>query len=191
MTNIKLCGLTREEDIKTANKLKPEYIGFVFYDKSRRNVTKAKAKQLKSMLNPEIKAVGVFVDAPASQVEELLEENIIDVAQLHGNEDDEYIKKLKEYTKLPIINAYRNSIYADYVLYDNENPGKGLNYDINKIKNDKPFFLAGGISIDNIDTAKALNPYCIDVSSGAETKGFKDEIKIKELIEKVRSNGKR
>ena len=96
MTTIKLCGLTREADIKKANELKPEYVGFVFYEKSRRNVTHKQAKKLKSMLNPEIKAVGVFVDAPAKQVEELFEEQIIDVAQLHGNEDEDYIKELMD-----------------------------------------------------------------------------------------------
>ena len=87
-----------------------------------------------------------------------------------------------DYCKLPIIKAYRNSIYADYVLYDNSDPGKGMKFDWNKIKDDKPFFLAGGINISDIEKAKILNPYCIDVSSSVETDGYKDFEKMKEFI---------
>ena len=179
---VKICGLRRIIDIDYVNELKPDFIGFVFALNKTRTIDISLAKLLKERLDNDIKAVGVFRNNDINYVKEVIDSNVIDMIQLHGNEDDEYIKKLKEYTKLPIINAYRNSIYADYVLYDNENPGKGLNYDINKIKNDKPFFLAGGISIDNIDTAKALNPYCIDVSSSVETDGFKDYEKMKEFI---------
>ena len=106
MTTIKLCGLTREEDIIKANELKPEYVGFVFYEKSKRNVSYNQAKKLKSMLNPEIKAVGVFVDAPEKEVENLFQENIIDVAQLHGNEDEEYIKNLMD-NNIPVIKTFK------------------------------------------------------------------------------------
>ena len=89
MSKIKLCGLSRKCDIVWANALKPEYIGFVFWSKSKRNVPLEKAKELKDLLSPDIKAVGVFVDEPIENVAELLNDNIIDIAQLHGGEDEE------------------------------------------------------------------------------------------------------
>ena len=89
MTKIKLCGLSRICDIEAANRLKPEYIGFVFLPKSKRYVTYEKAKELKSLLSPDIKVVGVFVDESAEIVARLLNDGTIDIAQLHGGEDEE------------------------------------------------------------------------------------------------------
>ena len=104
MTKIKLCGLSRPIDIQAANRLSPEYIGFVFAPKSKRYVPDENAKELKRLLAPEIKAVGVFVDESPQTVAELLNAGIIDIAQLHGGEDDEYIELLRElagYKSLP------------------------------------------------------------------------------------------
>ena len=101
--------------------------------------------------------------------------------------DQHYQIKHNQHTKLPIINAYSNFKYADYALFDNIDPGKGMTFDWNTIKRDKDFFLAGGIDINNIDSAMKLNPYAIDLSSSVEVNGFKDEEKIKEIIRKVRS----
>ncbi len=106
MTRIKLCGLTRIQDIEIANKLKPEYIGFIFWDRSSRNVSAIQAARLKGKLNPEIKAVGVFVNAPAEQVISYYNVGIIDIAQLHGNENEEYIKKLHG-AGLTVIKAFK------------------------------------------------------------------------------------
>ena len=182
---IKFCGLRRIEDIEYANKLNPDYIGFVFA-KGKRQISIVEALVLKSKLNPNILAVGVFLDNDFDYIKEVIDLGIIDVIQLHGNETDEFISKLNAYKDLPIIKAYRDSIYSDYILYDNPNPGSGEVFDWNTITKNKPFFLAGGISIDNIDMALKLNPYCIDVSSGIETNGFKDYKKMEELIRKVR-----
>ena len=197
MTNIKLCGLTREEDIKKANELKPEYIGFVFYDKSRRNVTKAQAKKLKSILNPEIKAVGVFVDAPTSQVEELFEENIIDVAQLHGNEDEDYIKELMD-NHIPVIKTFKanspeelikaEKSSADMIMFD---AGNGEGNVINDLQIltyiDRPFILAGGLNQENVAAAiDKVKPFGVDVSTGIETDKVKDANKMKKFVEAVR-----
>ena len=99
MTKIKMCGLMRPEDISVANAIRPDYIGFVFAKKSRRYVTPELAAELKAKLNPEIKAVGVFVDAPASEVAGLLQKGIIDIAQLHGSEDEMYAATLRELRK--------------------------------------------------------------------------------------------
>lgn len=106
MTRIKLCGLTRIQDIEIANKLKPEYIGFIFWDRSSRNVSAIQAARLKGKLDPEIQAVGVFVNAPAEQVISYYNVGIIDIAQLHGNENEEYIKKLHD-AGLTVIKAFK------------------------------------------------------------------------------------
>ena len=107
MTKIKICGLSRLEDISAVKALKPEYIGFVFFKKSRRYVSPEKALELKKILDKEIKAVGVFVDEDIKTVEKFLKSGIIDIAQLHGNETDDYIKSLKELTVQPVIKAFK------------------------------------------------------------------------------------
>ncbi|MFR8349402.1 MAG: phosphoribosylanthranilate isomerase [Clostridium sp.] len=98
MTRVKLCGMMRPEDIQAVNEIKPEYIGFVFAKKSRRYVSKEQAKMLKEMLDPAVKAVGVFVNEPVENVADLLNEGIVDMAQLHGVEDEAYICRLRELT---------------------------------------------------------------------------------------------
>lgn len=107
MTKIKLCGLTRLADVEMSNLLKPDYIGFVFAPKSRRYVAPEEAAKLKKALDPAIQAVGVFVDEDPEVIAELLEKGVIDVAQLHGHETEEDIRKLKERTGKPVIRAFR------------------------------------------------------------------------------------
>lgn len=107
MTRIKLCGLTRPEDIAAANALQPEYIGFVFAAKSKRYVSREIAAALKAQLSPEIKAVGVFVNEAPEAVASLLNTGIIDIAQLHGQEDETYIQRLRKLTNKPLIQAFR------------------------------------------------------------------------------------
>lgn len=182
---IKICGLRRIEDIEYVNILKPDFIGFVFAN-SKRKLEIEEASILKANLDKDIKAVGVFRNNDIELIKDVVNNNIIDIIQLHGDEDDSYILKIKEFTDLPIIKAYRDSKYSNYSLFDNDDPGKGIVFDWNKINTNKPFFLAGGINIDNIDDALKINPYCIDVSSGVETNGFKDFEKMKELIKRCR-----
>ena len=107
MTRIKFCGLTRPCDIEAANELKPDYIGFVFARKSKRYVDPAAAKELKALLDPEIKVVGVFVDEDLEKLADLLNNRVIDLAQLHGSEDEDYIRRLRQLTDKPIIKAFR------------------------------------------------------------------------------------
>ena len=107
MTKVKLCGLRREEDVEAANGLRPDYIDFVFAEKSRRAVTRETAARLKSLLAPGIPAVGVFVNAQPETVAYLLEDGIIDLAQLHGQEDADYIARLRALTDRPLIQAFR------------------------------------------------------------------------------------
>lgn len=198
MTRIKLCGLKRMEDIQKANELKPDYIGFVFAQKSKRAVTKELAKELKAKLNESIQVSGVFVNEDPDTILELLEEGIIDVAQLHGSEDETYIKKLKEKTKSPVVKAFSiegdediemaNRSSADYVLLDSGAGGTGTSFDwslVAKMKRD--YFLAGGLTIDNVDASiRMLHPFAVDVSSGIETDGVKDPEKMEKFVEKVR-----
>lgn len=197
MSKIKLCGLSRKCDIEWANELHPEYIGFVFWSKSKRNVPPEKAKELKDLLSPDIKAVGVFVDEPIENVAELLNDNIIDIAQLHGGEDEEYIKKLRMLSGKPIIKAFllkseidaerAEKSTADYILVDS-GTGTGKSFDWELLKNiSRPYFLAGGLCSENISQAiTALDPYAVDVSSGIETNGCKDKNKMAAFVAAVR-----
>ena len=198
MVKIKICGLRRLEDIEMVNRYKPDYIGFVFAD-SKRKVSHEFAAHMKDNLSSDIISVGVFVDAEIDEIVELFDDGVIDIAQLHGSESEEYIRNLKERTdyKLKIINAiemsdeldlleYDNSI-ADYLLLDS-GKGSGKTFDWSLIRGDldKEFFLAGGIDVSNVGEAiRKFNPYAIDLSSSLETDGFKDESKIREIMEVV------
>ena len=197
MTKIKLCGITRLCDIEAVNELKPEYIGFVFAKKSKRYVAPEVAERLRRKLSHEIQAVGVFVDESVQQVAKLLREHVIDIAQLHGSEDDDYIRTLRELTNKPIIKAFRiqeesdldeiEACSADYVLLDS-GAGCGETFEWRLIKNIKrPFFLAGGLDASNANCAvQEIHPYAVDVSSGIETNGFKDKEKMRTFVTVVR-----
>lgn len=198
MTKIKICGLKRLEDIEIINKYKPDYIGFVFAD-SKRKVTHELAGQMKENLDSSIISVGVFVDADIDEILKLYRDDVIDIAQLHGRESEEYINKLKQKSnyQLKIINAiemsdkkdlkaYENSI-ADYLLLDS-GKGSGKTFDWSLIRKDlkKEFFLAGGLNAQNISQAiTEFNPYAVDLSSSLETNGYKDELRIKEVMEAI------
>ena len=197
MTYIKMCGLTRKCDIKAVNEIKPEYIGFVFWTKSKRYISPEKAFELKKLLDKNIKAVGVFVDESIEKVAELLENDIIDIAQLHGHENEDYIKNLREMTDKPMIQAFRirseSDIEkavrstADMILLD-AGMGNGNVFDWSLIKNiQRPYFLAGGLNGENVaEAVKILKPYAVDVSSGIETDGLKDMKKMAEFSAVVR-----
>lgn len=199
MTKIKLCGLTRMCDIEQANSLLPEYIGFVFAPGSRRYVMPEKAYELRKALCPDISAVGVFVNGPPESIAVLLEQDIIDIAQLHGSEDDAYIRRIRTMTDKPIIKAFRidgeqdiaaaESSIADYVLLDSGAGGTGTVFDWSLIRNiNRPYFLAGGLDSCTVRAAVLqLSPYAVDVSSGIETAGVKDPNKMKEFVHTVRS----
>ena len=197
MTKIKLCGLSRASDIEAANRLKPEYVGFVFAPKSKRYVSPETAGELKRLLIPEIKAVGVFVNEAPQNIAKFLNSGIIDIAQLHDRETENDIKQLRSLTSKPIIKAFRiasdqdiadalNST-ADYILLDS-GAGTGAVFDWNLIQNMKrPYFLAGGLMPDNVESAvKTLKPYAVDVSSGIETNGVKDKAKMAAFVAAVR-----
>ena len=196
MTKIKFCGLRTLDDIYYANELAPEYVGFVFAPKSKRYVTPAQAEQLRNALSKKICAVGVFVNENPAQVAELLNNGIIDAAQLHGNEDDAYIQNLRGLSNKPIIKAFQihyalrithYALNSDFILID-AGAGDGKTFDWSLIKNLRhEYFLAGGLNPDNVgDAIKLLNPFAVDVSSGIETDGRKDFDKMKAFADAVR-----
>ena len=197
MTKIKLCGMKRTADIQAANRLKPDYIGYVFASKSKRYVTPEQAAGLKAILDPDISAVGVFVNETPETVAELLNSSVIDIAQLHGSEDEEYLAELRKLTDKPLIKAFRirtredldaaEKSSADFVLLD-AGAGDGMTFDWDLLENfSRPYFLAGGLDPDNVREAiERCRPYAVDVSSGIETGGFKDETKMQAFVYTVR-----
>lgn len=215
MTKIKICGLKRDCDVDFVNEACPEYVGFVFAH-SRREISAEAAKRLRGRLKKEIRAVGVFVNEEEERIAWLLKEGIIDAVQLHGGEDAAYVARLKEMTGCEVIKALCPGNLAgdegfrarrkgtdvceeyiragtDYLLFDSIRPmqagGTGQTFDWSLIpKGNYPFFLAGGLHAGNAAEAiRAVSPYAIDVSSGAETNGVKDKEKILEIVRRVRN----
>ena len=197
MTKIKLCGLSRPCDVEAANALKPDYIGFVFAPQSKRYVTPRQAAALKELLSPDIAAVGVFADEAPEVVAGLLNSGVIDIAQLHGDENGGYIRHLRQLTARAVIQAFRirtardaemaEASSADHVLLDS-GAGTGSVFDwqwADRIR--RPFFLAGGLNAENVESAvKLLRPFAVDVSSGIETDGRKDARKMAAFVAAVR-----
>lgn len=202
MTKIKICGLKSLKDITYVNEYKPDYVGFVFAE-SKRKVDDKLAKEMKACLDVDIQVVGVFVNEPIDHIVSLCSESIIDIVQLHGDEDKFYIELLKSKISKPIIKAIRvqskeqiqetMNLTCDHILLDtyvkDQYGGSGLTFDLTLIPEDiKPFFIAGGIQDNNVLKIIAeCQPYCVDVSSGVETDGVKDKFKIKSMIEMVRN----
>ena len=201
MSKIKICGLKREEDISYANELMPDYIGFVFAGEKRK-ISFEQAEKLKSKLNKRITAIGVFVNEDIDNVANLANKGVIDIIQLHGDEDNNYIDKLRAKTDKKIIKAVRiknkddiinsKNINSDYLLFDSFTDkmygGTGVKFDHSLLpENKRDFFLAGGINEDDVKRiVETINPYCIDVSSSVETDGYKDYEKMKKIIKNVK-----
>lgn len=203
---IKICGLTRPEDILAANVAIPDYIGFVFA-KSRRQVSFEQAQSLKENLSPSIRVVGVFAGMPVQEVVAIGKSGLLDLVQLHGY-DEEDIRGIKAATKRPVIKAVQvmslpdlekaERTDADYLLLDHGAGGTGKSFDWCLVREWQsaaavgtpkiPYFIAGGINVHNADQAMAVGaPYAIDVSSGVETDGLKDRDKIIEITRRVKS----
>lgn len=190
MVKIKICGLRREVDVDYVNALKPDYIGFILTDGFRRSVDIESAKKLKSKLSPDIKAVGVFVDDDIDKINFCLDNGIIDLAQLHGNESPEYCDKIHG----DVIKVFKPDSFerideynTAYVLLDS-GTGTGKSFDWSLIPSvDKPMLLAGGINAENLQEAiSKVHPFGIDLSSAVEVDGYKDYDKIKEIMEIVK-----
>ena len=196
---IKICGLFRPEDIDYANRVHPDYIGFVFWEKSRRKVSPKQAAELRKLLKPGIQAVGVFVDAPCEEIIDLLEGGVIDLAQLHGDETEEDIQYIQAVTHKPVIKAVKVKdrydveawldTSAEYLLFDS-GMGSGITFDWNLLSGiDREFFVAGGLHADNLPgVLEQICPYAVDLSSGVEVEGKKNFEKMRTVVELVRGD---
>ncbi|WP_234123306.1 phosphoribosylanthranilate isomerase [Clostridium hydrogenum] len=203
MAKVKICGIKRGEDVDIVNSFMPDYVGFVFAE-SKRKVSVEEAQKLILGLNPQIRKVGVFVNESYARVISIAKILKLDVLQFHGDEGNEYLEKFKTYevwkaasinskSDIEKVSLYNvNGIVVDS-LDGNGNGGTGKKFDwsiLKKYKNSilKPIFVAGGLNEENIqECIKELQPFGVDVSSGVESNGVKDKLKIKNFITKVRN----
>ncbi|WP_440586935.1 phosphoribosylanthranilate isomerase [Wujia sp.] len=214
MQKIKLCGMMKPCDIEYANRVKPDFVGFIFAN-TRRKISAAQAKQFREALDAEIPAVGVFVNEDISVIASLVQDGCIDMIQLHGEEDADYIRRLREICDVPVIKAVKvqtveqirqaAALPVDYLLLDTYRKGvlggTGEAFDWELLREakaaagdtaegelfGKPYFLAGGLHAGNLREAAALGSYGLDISSGIETDGSKDFTKMVEVMELLRS----
>lgn len=195
---IKLCGIRTANDVHLINEAQPDFCGFIVeFPKSFRSVSESELRNLAAQVSPEINKVGVFVNAPQDLVIRLLQENVIDLAQLHGQEDNVYIEEIKSKTGKQVIKAFsiktKEDVQkalespADYILLDQGGGGTGQTFDWSLIPPiNRPWFLAGGLNTDNLHTAiEDLHPWGIDLSSSLETNKKKDPAKIKRIMELI------
>lgn len=214
MQKIKLCGMMKPCDIEYANRVKPDFVGFIFAN-TRRKISATQAKQFREALDAEIPAVGVFVNEDISVITSLVQDGCIDMIQLHGEEDEDYIRRLREICDVPVIKAVKvqtveqirqaAALPVDYLLLDTYRKGvlggTGEAFDWELLREakaaagdtaegelfGKPYFLAGGLHAGNLREAAALGSYGLDVSSGIETDGSKDFTKMVEVVNIVRT----
>ena len=214
MQKIKLCGMMKPCDIEYANRVKPDFVGFIFAN-TRRKISAAQAKQFREALDAEISAVGVFVNEDIPVIASLVQDGCIDMIQLHGEEDADYIRRLREVCDVPVIKAVKvqtveqirqaAALPVDYLLLDTYRKGvlggTGEAFDWELLREakaaagdtaegelfGKPYFLAGGLHAGNLREAAALGSYGLDISSGIETDGSKDFTKMVEVMKLLRS----
>lgn len=200
-TRIKLCGMSRDEDLVAVNAVQPDYVGFVIdFPRSHRSVGKERLRELAGQVHADIARVGVLVDQPPQEVAELASQGLIDIAQLHGHEDEDYLATLRERFAVPVWQAFRIRSQtdveralrssADMVLLD-AGQGSGEAFDWTLIEGfgaRRPFVLAGGLTPDNVaEAVRMLRPWGVDMSSGIETDRVKDPAKMAAAVAAVRS----
>ncbi|MBQ9042654.1 MAG: phosphoribosylanthranilate isomerase [Eggerthellaceae bacterium] len=198
MTMIKCCGMFSPEDIEAVNAAHPDFCGFVIdFPKSHRSVTREQARSLSSRLDAGIEPVGVFVDEAPEDVAAIAHDCPLFAVQLHGDEDEAYIAKLRSLTGARIVKAFKIrtpadlkaacASSADFVLLDN-GQGTGKPFDWDLLEGfERPYFLAGGLTPETIPQAIArLHPYAVDISSGLETNGKKDPGKMLKAVRGAR-----
>jgi len=202
MTRIKICGITRAEDALSAAKNGADAIGLVFYGHSPRHVNIAQAKILAEALPPFVTVVGLFVDAEATFVREVLANVPLDLLQFHGDESPEYcaqfnkpyLKAIRVKASVDLLQCSARFQSAKGLLLDAHIEGipggTGTAFDWALIPNNLslPVILSGGLDMENVAAAiKQVQPYAVDVSSGVEaSKGIKDAAKIAAFINEVK-----
>ena len=198
MAKIKICGLFRDCDAEYVNEAMPDFAGLIFYPKSHRFVSDEAAKRLRQRIDRKIQTVGVFVDDDPEHIGALCKQGIIDIIQLHGNESEDYIKKLRnDIVGAVIWKAFKirdksdvdkaMASTADSVVLDN-GYGTGESFDWSQAEGfRRKFILAGGLRPENIKEAiSRLRPWAVDLSSGVETEKIKDLTKIKAAVAAAR-----
>mgnify|MGYP001082316198 CR=1 FL=1 len=200
---LKVCGMKYRDNILKVAALKPDYMGFIFYEKSLRFV----CEDIPVLPN-DIKKVGVFVDASIEKIKEMREKFNLNAVQLHGHESPEFCQKLRnEHIEIIKVFSVENEFdfsklkvyepHVSYFLFDTKGPnpgGNGYSFDWTILQNynsNMPYFLSGGIGLEDIEalnhfqkSAAAQQCYAIDVNSKFETKpAYKDSIKLKKFIE--------
>lgn len=198
MTFVKLCGLMSEQDAAAAADAGADAAGMILTPGYRRSVTRAEAQKIRNALGANIRLCGVFVNAALEEIASFAADGLIDYTQLHGSEDNEYIRRLKQICpKLPVIKAFvvkgpediqaTESSAADLVLLDG-GTGQGLAFDRSYVSGmNRPFILAGGLTPDNVSQAvRELHPFAVDTSSGIETNGKKDPAKMKAFVQNAK-----
>ena len=197
---VKICGMKNAETIKTAIEHKVDFLGFIFYPDSPRNLTPKQAAKLTKDIPNHISKVAVLVNETDQFIEYI--KNDFDTFQLHGDEDLNRIKELKKKYNKKIIKAIKvtdeNSAktYSQYgnevdmFLFDSPAMEKSAKFDwqiLPKLKITKPYLVAGSININNVDEVLKYNPYGIDISGGVESRpGLKTNEKIIEFLDKVK-----
>lgn len=203
MSKIKICGLFRPEDIAAVNRAKPDYAGFVFAP-SRRQVSPDRAARLIAQLDPAILPVGVFVNESPATAARIAARAGMRVIQLHGEEDAAYLTQLRSLTDCEVWKAVRvkdadslstmeglnveRFLLDAYVQGEYGGCGESFRWELLNGLGRRDFILAGGLHEGNLGEAlRTVRPYCVDLSSGAETKGLKDARKIEALVSIARS----
>ncbi|MCR5794733.1 MAG: phosphoribosylanthranilate isomerase [Solobacterium sp.] len=198
MTVVKICGLMSVQDIRAVNETEADFAGMILSEGFRRSVSMPEARLMKGELSPRIKMCGVFVNAPIEYIRKFIEEGVIDIVQLHGNEDEAFIGGLKqEYPDIPVIRAFTvknaedvrraESSAADMIILDaGKGTGKAFDWDLLEDMH-REYILAGGLTPDNVaEAVRTLQPYGADTSSGVETDGRKDREKIHAFVKNAK-----
>ena len=192
MTKVKICGLSTKEAVETAVSAGADYIGFVFAP-SKRQVTLEEAAELAEIIPTNVKKVGVFVSPSQEELLDAIEKVGLDLVQVHGQAADELFEDLPcssiQAVQVDGEGHVPNS-QADYLLFDAPVAGSGQTFDWGRLDTTElaqPFFIAGGLNEDNVEEAiQHFTPFAVDVSSGVETDGQKDQEKIRRFIERVK-----
>lgn len=206
MISVKFCGMRRAQDIEYANECRPDYVGFILSDGFKRSVTAEEFSVLQNGLDKNINKVGVFVNEPLVNILNREYNKSLDVIQLHGNETEDYIKALHTDFSGEIWKAVRAKSPEDIERYhwkhidkllidsfsENGMGGTGVQINTDVVKDakiTKPFFIAGGITAENIgEIIEKTRPFGVDISSGIETDGVKDLQKMKKIMSILRED---
>lgn len=200
-TRVKICGLTRSEDVGSAVAAGADALGLVFYEPSPRAVSIADAQTLIRSVPAFVSVVGLFVNPTEQEVREVLSHLPLDLLQFHGDETPEFcsqfqrrwIKAIRVQNREQVIQAFSRYHEAAGLLVDAWDPdryggtGKSFNWDLIPAERPLPLILAGGLSSDNVFRAvEQVRPWAVDVSGGVErSKGIKDIQKISDFIKEV------